>query len=169
MRTRFLQRALTHSTSPMRRDLLTREQRYRAMAANRGRTRPERALASALWRRGLRFLTDAGYRRRRGRSLVGHPDLVLSRQRVVIFVDGCFWHGCPRCGGIPSGVSAFWRHKIETNVCRDLRVTLQLRREGWRVIRVREHQIGSPRLLDATADRLALRLRPRARYSRRGQ
>ena len=142
----------------MRRDRLTPEQRYRAMAANRGRTRPERALASALWRRGLRFFTDEGYRNRLGRSLVGHPDLVLSRQRVAIFVDGCFWHGCPQCGGIPSGVSSFWRDKIETNISRDHRVTLQLRHAGWRVIRVREHQIGSPRLLDATADRLALRL-----------
>ncbi len=63
------------------------------MSHNRGRTGPERALASELWRRGLRYLTYEGYKSISGKRLVGKPDLVFSRERIVVFVDGCFWHG----------------------------------------------------------------------------
>jgi len=125
------------------------------MAHNRGRTRPERALASALWKRGLRYLTDEGYRARYGHHLPGHPDLVFVGHRVVVFVDGCFWHGCSECGSPPSQSGDFWRRKIEANVERDQQVTTRLESEGWTVVRVPEHSVRTKRRLQETADRLS--------------
>lgn len=69
---------------------LTPEQRHRAMAHARGRTRLERALAVELWRRGLRYLTTDGHKARYRVRLAGQPDLIFPRKRVVVFVDGCF-------------------------------------------------------------------------------
>jgi len=131
--------------------MMTAEQRRRAMAHNRGRTRPERALASALWRRGLRYLTDHGYRARYGRSLPGHPDLIFTAKRALIFVDGCFWHGCPLCRKLPVDAPAFWRDKIARNMARDRAVTARLSAEGWRVARVWEHELRTRAGVEGTA------------------
>jgi DNA mismatch endonuclease (patch repair protein) len=118
-------------------DVMTPEQRYRAMAHNRGRTRPERALASALWKKGLRYLTDERYQARYGHRLSGHPDLVFVGCRVVVFVDGCFWHGCSVCSNPPDQISYFWRRKIETNRERndESRHGLRARAGQWCVFR----------------------------------
>ena len=136
-------------------DTMTPEQRRKAMRSNRGRTRPERAIASALWRKGFRYLTADGYRRRFGRRLLGQPDLIFTRKRVLIFVDGCFWHGCRRCHNIADECNAFWRTKIEGNVSRDRRTTRTLRRRGWKVIRVREHDVRTKAGLAKTARRVS--------------
>jgi DNA mismatch endonuclease, patch repair protein len=139
--------------------VFTPEHRRRAMASNRGRTKPELALARALWARGLRYLTAKGYRTLSGRRLVGHPDLVFGRKRTLVFVDGCFWHGCPKCKGVPQTSGPFWRQKIEGNIRRDREVTARLAADGWRVIRVPEHDVRTRELLVATTDRLAKLLR----------
>ena len=124
------------------RDVMTPSQRKKAMAHNRGRTGPERALASALWRKGLRYLTDGGYRKLVGQSLPGHPDLIFAGQRrVIVFVDGCFWHGCAECARVPNDMSEWWKQKIRTNQERDVRVSRELAQRGWRVIRVPEHSV----------------------------
>lgn len=136
------------------------EQRKRAMRSNRGRTRPERALASALWKRGLRYFTCEGYARRTGERLTGQPDIVFSAARVAVFVDGCFWHGCPTCGGIPEGVSPFWKKKISRTVERDKQVTAELEGNGWTVIRVAEHDLGSKRAVEKCAEKLWRNLAP---------
>lgn len=136
-------------------DVMTPVQRHKAMASNRGRTGPERALASVLWRLGLRFLTADGYRSRYGENLVGKPDLVFPRKRVVVFVDGCFWHGCQKCRGVPRQSGEFWANKIEANVKRDQHVTTQLQDEGWTVIRVPEHDVRMRAALRETVTRLA--------------
>src|ERR1700733_5022857 len=88
----------------------------RRMARTRGRdTAPERALRSLLHERGMRFRVDyppiPGLRRR--------ADIVFTRARVAIFVDGCFWHGCPRHATWPTSNHEFWTEKIETNRQRD--------------------------------------------------
>lgn len=142
----------------MGRDRIAKDQRYRAMAANHGRTRPELALASMIWRRGLRYYTAAGYKGRTSRALLGQPDLVFPHKRAVVFVDGCFWHGCPSCKGIPQQSGEFWRAKIERNVARDCRVTETLEADGWTVVRVLEHELRPVARLQATADALAARL-----------
>jgi DNA mismatch endonuclease (patch repair protein) len=140
-------------------DVMTPEQRYRAMAHNRGRTHPERALASALWGKGLRYLTDEGYQARYGHRLPGHPDLVFVGCRAVVFVDGCFWHGCRVCDTGVDRSSEFWQRKISANRERDRRTTEQLEKDGWRVVRVFEHDIKTKADLQSTAERIVGLLR----------
>ena len=67
------------------------------------------------------------------------PDFVFARQRVAVFVDGCFWHGCRWHGTQPQGNAAFWAKKLAGNKARDRRVNRVLRHRGWRVLRVWEH------------------------------
>ena len=69
------------------------------------------------------------------------PDFVFRRERLAVFVDGCFWHGCPEHGTRPKGNRKFWDMKIARNQERDRRVTRILRKSGWRVLRVWEHEL----------------------------
>ena len=66
------------------------------------------------------------------------PDFVFKQAWLAVFVDGCFWHGCPRHATKPKSNRAFWQRKLAGNVARDVRVTRTLRRAGWRVIRIWE-------------------------------
>ncbi len=105
--------------------------------ANRRRdTRPELALRSALHRSGLRFRVDfplwAGQVRVR-------PDIVFRRQRVVVFVDGCFWHGCADHYVAPRVNDSFWAGKLVSNRARDRLVNHSLEEERWMVVRIWEH------------------------------
>jgi DNA mismatch endonuclease, patch repair protein len=88
---------------------------------------------------------------RRHVSLPGRPDFAWPRERVALFVDGCFWHGCPHCYRAPRKNVAFWQQKLLGNQRRDRRVSAQLRRLGWTVIRVKECRVESP----GTATRLS--------------
>ena len=134
------------------------------MAHNRGRTRPERALASGLWRRGLRYFTHDGYQAVSGKRLIGKPDMVLPRKRVVIFVDGCFWHGCAYCNKTSKLSGRFWLEKIATNQRRDQRVTTSLQADGWTVLRIPEHDIRTKVALARTIDRVIPQLLPNSRH-----
>ena len=135
-------------------DVMTADQRFRAMSNNRGRTRPEKALASGLWRAGLRYFTHKGYRSVTGRKLPGNPDIVFPRKGIVIFVDGCFWHGCPACRKHEGLRGQFWANKINANRERDLRVTKALTDADWTVLRIPEHDVRTKRALAETIDRL---------------
>ena len=75
---------------------------------------------------------------RRNRPVFGHPDFVFPKLRAALFVDGCFWHGCPCHYRAPATRRAFWRKKFERNTARDRLVTRTLRKAGWRVVRVWE-------------------------------
>jgi DNA mismatch endonuclease (patch repair protein) len=109
------------------------------MRGNRRRdTRPERAVRSALHRAGLRFRVDLAIQVADGRPI--RPDLVFPRQRVAVFVDGCFWHGCPDHGTRPVTNSEYWLPKIEANRGRDRRNTRALEAQGWTVLRAWEHE-----------------------------
>jgi DNA mismatch endonuclease (patch repair protein) len=66
---------------------------------------------------------------------------VFNKRKLVVFVDGCFWHGCPNHAAKPKGNAAFWRRKLTANKRRDALVTRTLRRAGWRVLRVWEHEL----------------------------
>lgn len=74
-------------------------------------------------------------------NLPGNPDFVFARHKIVVFVDGCFWHGCPRCGHIPKTNSAFWRAKIQRNMARDRNNRRKLVKRKFRVTRIWEHQL----------------------------
>jgi DNA mismatch endonuclease Vsr len=108
-----------------------------AMRANRRKdTRPETRLRSLLFRAGLRYRVDAqplsGVRRR--------ADVVFFRDRIAVFVDGCFWHGCPDHYRPSTKNAQFWRTKIEGNRARDEETNARLADAGWTVIRVWEHE-----------------------------
>lgn len=81
----------------------------------------------------------AGWRRKQ--SLPGKPDFLFRKQRLAVFVDGCFWHGCPKCYRRPASNQTYWDEKIQRNRKRDLLVTRELRKTGWRVLRIWEHQL----------------------------
>lgn len=99
-------------------------------------TAPEIALRSALHRRGLRFRKHI----RPLKELRCQADVVFVRQRVAIFVDGCFWHGCPEHWTAPTANAAWWQEKIARNSSRDRRNDEALAEAGWIVARVWEHE-----------------------------
>jgi DNA mismatch endonuclease (patch repair protein) len=103
----------------------------------RADTQPERALRSELHRRGLRFRKDHFLPIRDARGI--RADIVFTRARVAVFVDGCFWHGCPEHGHAPRRNTGYWEPKLERNRKRDRLVTERLAEDGWRVIRLWEH------------------------------
>lgn len=108
------------------------------MRANPRRdTKPEVAARSAIHALGLRFRKD--YPIRLARRTV-RPDVVFTRRRVAVFIDGCFWHQCPAHGTQPRANAAYWAPKLERNVARDHEVDEALADAGWRVIRCWEHQ-----------------------------
>lgn len=109
----------------------------RRMKANRSTdTKPEVALRSELWRRGLRFRknhrVDLPDRRVR-------PDLVFTRSKVAVFVDGCFWHRCPEHASQPKANAEYWTSKLTATVARDRATDQALASAGWTVVRVWEH------------------------------
>ena len=78
---------------------------------------------------------------RRAASLVGSPDFVWRGKRLAVLVDGCFWHGCRFHGHIPRSRVEYWTSKLARNKARDRFVTRALRRRGWRVLRIWEHEL----------------------------
>jgi DNA mismatch endonuclease (patch repair protein) len=110
------------------------------MAAIRRRdTRLERTIRSLLHAGGLRFRVDFPIRVGEHRPI--RPDVVFTRQRVAVFCDGCFWHGCADHGQRPQIAHAsYWRPKIAGNMDRDLHHTAVLQAAGWLVLRFWEHE-----------------------------
>ena len=116
------------------------------MQANQRRdTGPERALRSALHAAGYRYRVDARVDLPSGHRV--RPDVVFTRRHVAVFVDGCFWHGCPEHGGSPKMNAGYWGPKLAGNRERDARNTTELENAGWTVVRVWEHE----RVVDAVA------------------
>jgi DNA mismatch endonuclease (patch repair protein) len=103
----------------------------------RADTRPEIALRSALYARGLRFRKDYLLR---CEGLRVRPDVVFQRPRIAVFVDGCFWHSCPEHGTRPARNTSYWLPKLSANVARDRRVNEALTAAGWTVVRIWEHE-----------------------------
>lgn len=109
--------------------------RSEQMARIRGQnTGPERRLRSALWAAGLRFRVHAA-------TPAGRPDVVFPGRRLAVFIDGCFWHGCPLHYVRPRSRTDHWAMKLRINVDRDRRQTLELEDLGWCVLRIWEHQV----------------------------
>jgi DNA mismatch endonuclease (patch repair protein) len=116
-------------------DVLSPEQRKFNMSRIRGRnTNPEIKLRKLLFSRGIR-----GYRIHY--KLPGKPDIVFTKTKIAIFIDGCFWHKCPICFQEPETRKEFWMKKIQSNIDRDKKVNDLLRKDGWTVIRIWEHEI----------------------------
>lgn len=120
-------------------DVFTKAQRSMVMARVRGRDNMSTEVRTADLMRAAKV---TGWRRHS--PMFGKPDFVFQRARVALFVDGCFWHGCPRCNRVPASSVSFWRAKIQRNKRRDEEVNRQLRERGWKVIRVKECQLKAP-------------------------
>lgn len=116
-------------------DVLSKRQRSYNMSRIKGKnTAPELIIRSSLWAAGIK-----GYRVHQ--RIPGRPDIVFRADRLAVFIDGCFWHKCPRDYRTPETRKAFWAKKIGQNVQRDRRVDEELQVDGWRVLRVWEHEV----------------------------
>ena len=110
--------------------------RNRMKATKPRDTAPEKALRSELYKKGLRYRVDA----RPIKELNRRADIVFRSTKVAIFVDGCFWHGCPIHGTQAKANAEFWKNKIRQNQMRDEDTSKRLKKAGWRVVRVWEHE-----------------------------
>lgn len=135
-------------------DVFTKAKRSQVMSRVRGRNNKatELAMVVLLRRRGV-----TGWRRHV--RLFGNPDFVFPKERVALFVDGCFWHGCPKHATRPASNRAFWEKKFARNRIRDRLVTRTLKQLGWRVLRVWQHELArrnEGRLISRLAHALGL-------------
>ncbi len=126
-------------------DVFTREKRSDIMRRIRSKnTSWEVNFRRVLWRRGLRYRVHYGPHR---------IDIAFVPGRLAVFLDSCFWHFCPRHREVPVDNRAYWLAKLQRNFARDKRVTEELQREGWSVLRLWSHDfILHP---EAAADRVA--------------
>jgi DNA mismatch endonuclease (patch repair protein) len=133
-------------------DTVSRETRSRVMAQVRSQRNrsTEWRLRGALVRAGVR-----GWKLN-APDILGKPDFAFEKQRLALFIDGCYWHGCPKCYRRPSSNTEYWDAKVARNRQRDARTTAQLKREGWRVMRIWEHQLSA---LDAVLRKIERALR----------
>lgn len=118
-------------------DSLTSEQRHLCMSRVKGKnTKPEILVRKALFSRGFRYRIHV-------RSIIGNPDIVLRKYHTVVFINGCFWHSHPNCkqATIPQSNNAYWKAKIERNVCRDEENRKKLEEDGWTVLVVWECEL----------------------------
>lgn len=99
-------------------------------------TAPELQVRSALHAAGLRFRKDT----RPVQRVRCRADVVFPRERVAVFIDGCYWHGCPEHGKVPRTNAVYWRAKLERNAERDAWATATLEDAGWLVLRFWEHE-----------------------------
>jgi DNA mismatch endonuclease (patch repair protein) len=121
---------------PHRTDTVSPEKRSEIMRAVKGQGNKGTELVLA---RLLRKNKIVGWRR--SQPILGKPDFVFPKLKLGVFVDGCFWHGCPKHCRVPKGNRIYWKPKIASNKARDRLVTRTLRRAGWRVLRIWEHEL----------------------------
>lgn len=121
-----------HATSTGRKRPLTRsEVMSRIRSAD---TKPELAIRSWLWCHGVRYRLKQVVHGTR-------PDLAWRNRKLAVFVDGCYWHGCPQHCRRPSSNAEYWNHKINRNMERDQKTSELLRSRGWMVLRFWEHEV----------------------------
>jgi DNA mismatch endonuclease (patch repair protein) len=117
-------------------DKFSKEIRSMIMSKVQRNSKPEQVLRKKLFNRGYRYSLN-----HRFKELNFKPDIVMVSRRICIFVDGCFWHRCPKCYKEPKSNKDYWLPKIEKNVHRDKEQNKYLKKNGWVVIRVWEHEL----------------------------
>jgi DNA mismatch endonuclease (patch repair protein) len=117
-------------------DVFTKQKRSEVMSKIRGKGNKDTELAMI---RILKEFHITGWRR--NQLIFGKPDFIFPRMKVAIFVDGCFWHGCPKHSTLPKNNREFWQKKLGANKVRDKLVGRELRKNGWVVIRIWEHEL----------------------------
>lgn len=103
------------------------------MRAIKSQSKLENRVSKELWKMGFRFRKNA--------QLFGKPDISIKKYKIVIFVDSCFWHGCPIHSNMPKTNTDYWRKKLERNINRDLEVNKYYELKNWNVLRIWEHQL----------------------------
>jgi DNA mismatch endonuclease, patch repair protein len=107
------------------------------MRANRKTdTGPELAVRRLLHGHGYRYRVNY---RIQADAIAVRPDIVFTKQKLAVFIDGCFWHGCPDHGNVPNANNSYWSAKLGRNKDRDALVSERLEASGWRVLRIWEH------------------------------
>ena len=127
-------------------DVFSKAKRSAVMSRirSRGNKATELALATFFRRHkitGWRKQLEVRIQKSGARSFKVRPDFIFPKLKLAVFVDGCFWHGCPQHGTQPKGNRAFWKKKFARNIARDRLVNRALRRAGWRVLRIWEHTL----------------------------
>jgi DNA mismatch endonuclease (patch repair protein) len=117
-------------------DVFTKAKRSEVMSRIRGRGNKATELALAKFFRRHKI---TGWRR--NQKIFGKPDFVFPKLKLAVFVDGCFWHGCPKHGTQPKGNRIFWKNKFARNIARDRLVNRILRSAKWRVLRIWQHEL----------------------------
>jgi DNA mismatch endonuclease, patch repair protein len=138
-------------------DVFSPAKRSRIMASvkSTGNRGTEAKLADLLRRRGIN-----GWRRKA--TVFGKPDFIFRRERLAVFVDGCFWHSCPLHASRPKTNTAFWMKKFTANRKRDRLVNKELRALGWTILRIWEHELRQPESVVRRINH-SLRKKPQAR------
>ena len=140
---------MSRSSRPMP-DIFSKAKRSAVMSLIRGAGNKDtelrlmqvfRANGFTGWRRGCKIRGQKTEDREQRRRFAVRPDFVFPRKKLAVFVDGCFWHGCPKHATQPATNRAFWKKKFMANKARDLVVGRTLRQAGWRVVRVWEHEL----------------------------
>lgn len=132
-------------------DVFSKEKRSEIMSKVKSKdTSIEVKVRKELWRRGYRYRIHA--------KLPGKPDIVFPARKTVIFVDGCFWHGCPICKRtMPKTNKQYWKEKIDNNKSRAKKHDKELKKQGWLVIHIWEHQVNKE--FEETIDFLVQKLK----------
>jgi DNA mismatch endonuclease (patch repair protein) len=117
-------------------DVFTKRERSEVMSRVRGRSNKTTELALVTLLRRHRI---TGWRRHQ--PLFGKPDFIFPKAKLAVFVDGCFWHGCPKHGTHPASNRAFWNRKLTRNKSRDRLVNRTLCADGWSVLRIWQHEL----------------------------
>ena len=114
-------------------DVFSKKKRSEIMSKIRSKnTKTEVEFRKKVWAAGLRYGLYS-------KKLPGKPDLVFASKKVAVFIDGCFWHKCPKCFKRPASNKKYWDWKIQYNVDKDKRISRELRKLGWEVVRFWEH------------------------------
>ncbi|WP_439024603.1 very short patch repair endonuclease [Bacillus halotolerans] len=116
-------------------DNVSKEKRSNTMKAVKSKnTKIEKVVSKEIWGRGIRF-------RKNVKNLKGKPDIAIKKYKIVIFIDSCFWHGCPLHGRIPKSNVEFWNNKIKRNIERDKSINQYYTKKGWNILRIWEHDL----------------------------
>lgn len=116
-------------------DVFSKEKRSEIMSQIKGKnTKPEIKFRKYIWSKGLN-----GYRIHT--KLPGKPDIVFTKYKLAVFIDGCFWHKCPIHYKEPVNNEEYWKNKIKYNIEKDKRINEELKKQGWKVTRFWEHDV----------------------------
>jgi DNA mismatch endonuclease (patch repair protein) len=142
--------------SPLGGDVFNKTKRSEVMACIRGHGNRTTELALI---KLFRIHHITGWRRRQ--PVFGKPDFIFRRQKIAVFVDGCFWHGCPKHGRKPNSNRLYWNKKLKRNRARDAKVEKTITKMGWSVIRFWEHDLKNPDKCASTVRQALIRARNR--------